>query len=460
MKKTLIKISFTLLLGTCVFAQEKEIDAAVSAIESNNTAAAKSELAKVSGQIDSNKISPQAKAKYYYVAGKLALNSGNTNDAAKYFGELSKYENGVMYSAKNKSSKETEYYATKPEADAAVAKGDYSKVKEETLTPKYLPTVQEDLKTLAEKAIEEGNKAYQANDNSLAGQKFYEAANLVKVLGGDTGLFKYNAALSYHKGEDYTKAFDIYKELINDGYTGEGSSWTGTDKDGNEVALNSKEDAETQKKLGLITNYKEEKKPSIEREIYSNALKALSGTKNYDEIVEQISDKYPNDTEIQTLIGNIFHNSGNEDKFLEKLIENSKLEPNNATNFYNIGVIYMNQNKDEEAIQNFEKAIAIDPELKIAYNNIVLTKIKPEKEYVEIINNNLGNSAEEKALYKEYSQKRKDLYIQVIPYLEKIFELDKSNYEAAKSLRQAYQAAEMFDKEDQMRAIEKSLQGK
>ena len=96
--------------------------------------------------------------------------------------------------------------------------------------------------------------------------------------------------------------------------------------------------------------------------------------------------------------------------------------------------------------------------MKNAYTNLALVKIKPEKEYVDIMNANLGNSAKEKKTYQEYSQKRKDLYKEVIPYLEKAFELDKTNYDAAKTLRQAYQAAEMFDKEDAMRAIEKSLE--
>jgi len=463
MKKIVLSISSFIFLSGILFAQEKEIDAALSAYESKNNTAAKSELAKVAGQIDSNTISPESKAKYYFVSGQLALQSGNSMEAAKQFGELAKYENGTMYSIKNKGTKQTEYYATSAEAEAAAAKGDYSKVKEEKLSPKYLIDVEESLRSLAQRTIEEGNAAYTAGDNEKAGSKFLEASYLIKALGGDSGLFKYNAALSYHRGSNYTKAFEIYKELINDGYTGESTSWVGKEKDsGNEVSFRSRAeaDANPQVKLGLITGIKEVKSPSIEKEIYTNALKALGGAKKYDEVVEKISAKYPNDTEIQTLIGNIYHFAGNDEQFLNKLIENTKLDPKNPTNFFNIGVIYMNQNKDAEAIQYFEKAIAADPKYKSAYTNIALTKIKPEKEYVETINANLGNNAKERKIYQEYTQKRKDLYMEVIPYLEKAFELDKTDYEAAKALRQAYQNVEMFDKEDQMRAIEKSLENK
>lgn len=461
MKKIILSVSCLVLLGGILFAQEKEIDAALSAYESKNIAGAKSELAKVSAQIDSNTISPESKAKYYYVSGQVALQGGNTMEAAKQFGELAKYENGSMYSIKNKSTKQTEYYATNAEAEAAAAKGDYAKVKEEKLSPKYLMDVEENLRSLAQRTIEEANAAYSSGDNEKAGSKFLETSYLIKALGGDYGLFKYNGALSYHRADNYTKAFEIYKELIQDGYTGESVSYVAKDKaSGEEVTYKSKSDADMQAKLGLVTGVREVKSPSIEKEIAANALKALGGAKKYDEVVEKIASKYPNDTEIQTLVGNIYHFAGNDDQFLSKLIENTKLDPKNPTNYFNIGVIYMNQNKDAEAIQYFEKAIVADPKYKSAYTNIALTKIKPEREYVEIINANLGNTAKERQTYKEYTQKRKDLYMEVIPYLEKAFDLDKTDYEAAKALRQAYQNVDMFDKEDKMRAIEKSLESK
>jgi tetratricopeptide (TPR) repeat protein len=460
MKKVILNLTFCVLFTSVSFAQEKEIDAALSALDGKKNTEAKAELAKVSGQISSNTISPEAKAKYYYVAGKLALQSGNSVEAAKQFGELAKYETGVMYSAKNKTSKETEYFATKAEAETAVAKGDYSKIKEENLAPTYLPMVQGDLKAMAEKAIDQGNATYQNNNNDEAGNKFLEASYLIDALGGDGGLFRYNAALSYHRGQNYDKALEIYKSLINEGYTGEKTSWEAKDKDGNEVTFNSKSDADTQARLGLVSAIREIKSPSIEKEIFTNTLKALNDSKKYDAVVEKIASKYPKDTDIQSLLGNVYHNSGHDDKFLNQLIENTKLDPANASNYYNIGVIYMNQNKDAEAIQYFEKAIQVDSKYKSAYTSIAWIKIKPEAEYVEKINANLGSSAEERKIYKEFTEKRKTLYLEVIPYLEKAFELDKTDYEAAKALRQAYQNAEMFDKEDQMRAVEKSLEGK
>lgn len=456
MKKLILSAS-VLFLAIGAMAQEKEINAAFSAYESKNTAEAQNEIAKVANQISSNKISPELKAKYYYVAGQVALQNGNTIEAAKMFGELAKYETGTMYSIKNKSTKETEYFATESEANSAAAQGDYSKPKKENLAGKYLPQVQEKLRSQAESVLQLANNAYNSNNRATAGDKFLEASYLVNAIGGKGDLFKYNAALSYHSAQQYDKALAAYKELINAGYTGESTSYSAKDKEGKDITINSLEEAENLKKLKYITTYKEVKTPSVEREVYMNALQAVLALKKEDELVQKAEQKYPTDAEVQNLISSIYLNSGNGEKFLNKLLENIKTNPNDAANYYNVGTIYMDQNKDDEAIQYFEKAIQLNPKYKNAYNNLALVKVKKEKEYIDIINANLGGSTKENQLYKEYTEKRKNLYKEIIPYFEKAFELDKTDYNAAKTLRQAYQAAEMFDKEDEMRAIEKSL---
>lgn len=457
MKKLILSFAI-ICLSVLAFGQEKEIDAAYAAIEANDIATAKAGLAQLEGQIDSNLVSPESKAKYYYTAGKIALSEGRSIDAAKMFSSLRKSEDGIAYALKNKDSKETEYYYSRSEADAAAAKGNYNKPKELTLSPSLILNVEPLIRSKAETLLNQANSASQTDKNDEAGEKFLEASYLVEALGGDSGLFKYNAALSYHKGKKFQNAFDIYKDLINEGYTGANSKWVGTDKKtGEQIPFETKEEAELQKKIGIVTSIKEIKSDSVERDLAKYALSALSSLKKYDPIAETISSKFPNDQEIQNLVGNVYYFSGKEDLFISKLEQEIKADPKNPVNYFNLGVINMDKENDEKAKEYFEKAIQVDPNYKNAYTNLALLTVRPEKEYIEIINSNLGSSAKEKGLYKEYTEKRKALYVRAIPYLEKAFELDKTDYDSAKTLRQAYQAAEMFDKEDSMRAIENSL---
>src|SRR5690606_20752883 len=124
---------------------------------------------------------------------------GNSIEAARLFGEMSKYENGVVYSARNKSTKQTEYFQTKAEADAAIAKGDYTRAKEEVLSPNLITKVDNELRKKAENVLQQGNTAYQAKDMKKAGDKFLEASYLVNAIGGDSSIFKYIADLRLHK---------------------------------------------------------------------------------------------------------------------------------------------------------------------------------------------------------------------------------------------------------------------
>jgi len=455
MKKIILAIAIV-CFSTLLFGQEKEIDLGFEAIEANNVTQAKEGIEGI--DINSVMLSPESKAKYCYTAGRIAMSEGRSIEAAKMFSTLRKYENGVVYAIKNKDSKDTEYYETRAEADEAYEKGNYNKPKELNLKPNLITKVEPLIRSKAETLLNQANSASQSNQSKQAGEKFLEASYLVDALGGDSDLFKYNAALSFHKANEFQQAFDIYNELIRQGYTGENTQWVGIDKEtGEQKIFKTQDEANLQKNLGLVTDVKMVKSGSIEKAMFGYALNALSNLKKYDTVVETISAKYPDDSEIQNLVGNVYYFSGKEDMFMSKLEQQIKDNPGNAVNFFNLGVLNMDKGNDAKAKEYFENAIQIDPAYKNAYTNLALLIIRPEKEYVEIINNNLGSSTKEKSVYKEYTDKRKALYNEAIPYLEKAFELDKNDYESAKALRQAYQAAEMFDKEDEMRAIENSL---
>ena len=88
---------------------------------------------------------------------------------------------------------------------------------------------------------------------------------------------------------------------------------------------------------------------------------------------------------------------------------------------------------------------------------MALAILSNEKEYVDKINNNLGTSKTQRAVYEEYTKKRKDAYNEALPYLVKAHELDKNNLQFIKYLISAYKATGNTAKEDEFRALEQSL---
>ena len=60
--------------------------------------------------------------------------------------------------------------------------------------------------------------------------------------------------------------------------------------------------------------------------------------------------------------------------------------------------------------------------------------------------NNLGNSKKDNNRYDELAIKRKDVYWEAIPYLEKVLEIDSNNPEFVKTLYSIYKALEQTEK--------------
>ena len=56
------------------------------------------------------------------------------------------------------------------------------------------------------------------------------------------------------------------------------------------------------------------------------------------------------------------------------------------------------------------------------------------------MNNNLGTSKKEKEAYAANETKRKALFTEAVPYLEKMYELDPTNRVVVRNLIQAYKA--------------------
>lgn len=369
-------------------------------------------------------VSPITLAEKYNASAKANLAKGDVKKASQDLAKLSKYESGKVFQIRNKDSKTDEFYYSKEELDAAVAKGNYAKPKEVVLAPKYGFLLQSEVSALANKELDAANTAIEAKNFIVAGDKFMNVYNLVTALGAKDDIYKYQAAITYYNGLDFDKSLVIIKELAKSNFTGISGSQT----------------------------------KNLNRDLYVLALNNLYTAKKYDPILDEALAKYPSDADINNLATSVYQVSGMSDKLVGKIRENIKVSPNEHLNYYNLGVLLLDDdNNIEEAKNLFKKSIELNPKHIESYSNLVLTNLKRDKDIVENMNNNLGTSKKEKAIYSENLLKRKELFKEVIPYLEKMHELDPSNHQVVRNLIEAYKTTENQSKEDFYRDVEKKM---
>ena len=370
---------------------------------------------------------PTELADKYNKLAKENLAKGDINKASENLAKLAKYENSKVWQVKNKDTKKDEFYYSQADLDAAISKGNYAKPKEVVLAPKYGFLLQTQVSDLANKELTAANTALENKNYALAGDKFINVYNLVEALGTKDDLYRYQAAISYYNANDFNKALTVIKNLASNNFTG--------------ISANQP------------TNYN--------KDLYILGLNSLYNLKQYDSLLDEALAKYPKDVDINSIASSIYQITGNTDKLKTKIEDNIKISPTDYLNYYNLGVLLMDDPAQEEKSRElFKKAIELNPKHVESYRNLTATYLKNDKVYVENINNNLGNSKQEKAIYNENLAKRKELFKEVIPYLEKIHELEPTDITIVKNLIVANRAIENTAKEEQYRALEKKLNNK
>jgi tetratricopeptide (TPR) repeat protein len=289
-------------------------------------------------------------------------------------------------------------------------------------------------------------------DYKNASENFY----LTYLLSPTDTTFLYNAAVSSTFAKDYDLAIKHYRELKSMGYTGISTQYYATNKvSGQEENLGSKTQRDTMVKLGQYSNPRDESSKSKRATIVKNIGQILAGQGKVDEAiiaVKEAREANPEDLNLLLTEADLYIKLKRMDKFGELMEEAVKLDPDNPILFYNLGVVNANQNKINEAMVYYKKAIELKPDYADAHINLAAAILGGEKAIVEEMNNNLSNDKK----YDELEQKQKNLYREALPYLEKADELKRS-LDTVRSLLNIYDILEMEEKADKLRPIYKEM---
>jgi len=287
-----------------------------------------------------------------------------------------------------------------------------------------------EIQTYANEVYNSGNYKEAASNYNLAFKMSPEKIDLL-----------YYAAVSSINGNDYKNALTFYEKLKELKYTGIVTKYYATPTENGIEKEISEVEYSLFKKSKDYENVREEDTKSV----YPNIIKSIALL--YDNLgmqdkaiqaVEEARAENPSDVDLILTEANINFRLGNNERYSELVAEALEQDPTNATLYYNLGVVSSELGKKEDAENYYNKAIELDPKMQNAYLNLVSLILEQENAIVEQMNS-LGTSRAENKKYDELKLKRESIYMDCVPILQKLIEIDsKSNVEAIQTLKNIY----------------------
>ncbi|WP_284463445.1 hypothetical protein [Chryseobacterium sp.] len=300
--------------------------------------------------------------------------------------------------------------------------------------------------------------AYNAKNYAAAAPKFIEIYDLLKANGQDNKMYMYYAGLSHALANNSDAAIKIYTDLINSGYTGVETTYTAKEKKSGQVVNLDKATWDLMKKNADYSDFKTEQTPSVEPDLYETLTTLLINAKKGNEalvIIEKGLAKFPNNSKLKEAQTNAYLQSGNMDKFVTGLKEQLAKNPNDATNWYNLGVMQAKTPATvEEAIASFKKAIELKPDFANAYQNIVYTTIGDDPKVVAEIN---ATRKDKPDAASKLIDARRERFAKALPFAESWYKVDPKNIDAVTTLKEIYVVTKNIDKVKEMKAKEAEL---
>jgi tetratricopeptide (TPR) repeat protein len=168
---------------------------------------------------------------------------------------------------------------------------------------------------------------------------------------------------------------------------------------------------------------------------YANALKKSGDTAQAIKIVDEGLAKFPKDANLLVEKINTFLDGG---KYTDALVFVNNLldiEPKNEGALFIKGLAYDKLNKEDSVVYYYNKTIEVNPKYTNAYINLAAVYVNKAKA-INIEMNKLGNSAADVKKYDEMGGQIKALYVLARPYLQKAADLDPSDAQVNRTLKQ------------------------
>tara|TARA_R110002072_G_scaffold125944_1_gene262322 strand:- start:6560 stop:7819 length:1260 start_codon:yes stop_codon:yes gene_type:complete len=417
MKKQLIMVGIFLVAATS-FGQKKELKKAQRAYKGNDIGEAMQYINEAEGMISG--ADADMKADFYLLKGQVYLADAGKNDFEKMKGAAAAFNKALEMDANNK--------------DAQTG-------------------VQQLRAALVNSAVTD----QRAKNYGRATEKLYTSYTVAK----DT-LDLYNAAESSVLAKDYDSALKYYEQLLDMGYTGIKKEWIATDIETGEIVTFADEGTRSTNMLsGKYTNPDERMATSVKGDILRSVaiIYTSKGEKEKAmKVMKEARAENPDDVSLMRAEADMVYQMGDMEAYSALMEQIIATDPENPELYYNLGVGSAKNGEADKAIDYYKKALKYDPDYAAAQINIAATMLTKEGAIVEEMNN-LGMSKADNARYDVLKQKRKDLYMDVIPYLESAMKLRPDNVELVRTLMNIYDQVGNDAKSKEMKAKLAQMEG-
>ena len=393
-----ILIPFILILSFSVYGQKKELKAVGKLVENQDYDTALNQLLSLESIVEDSELKYQAQ--YQFLAGNIY------GRQQKFKAAFAAFESAKQLESDNGSFKHT--------ADIDKLTNDFT--------------------------IEAVNKAIDENQN----ENYVKAAELlILVYNVDQDKnrdYLYYAASSAVNGGDYDSALAYYQELRDLDYTGSVEKFYATETEtGEEIEL-SAENYVLFQKLKAYSNFRTEMTESKLPEIVKNIALIYVQQKQNDLAIGAIKEaRAANPLDIGLILteADLYIQLGDKQKFTDLMKEAIEKDPNNHILYFNLGVITAEQGDRAKARAYYETAIELNSSYAASYLNLAALILDEEPELVEKMNS-LGNSRADNIKYEQFQKQREGLFLEAVPVLEKLTEIDPSNVEALNTLKNIF----------------------
>ena len=393
-----ILLPFILILSLSVYGQKKELKAVSKLVESQDYETALNQLLSLQSIVEGSELKYQTQ--YQFLAGKIY---GGQKDFKAAFAA---FESARQLESDHGSSK-------------------------------YTAEIDKLMNNLSTEAV---NKAIDENQN----ENYAEAAELLVLvynIDKEKNLdYLYYAASSTVNGGDYDRALAYYQELKDLDYTGSVETFYATENETGEELELSAENYVLFQKLKEYSNFRTEMTESKLPEIIKNIALIYVQQKRNDLAIDAIQDARavnPLDVGLILTEANLYIQLGDKKKFADLMKEAIEKDPNNHILYFNLGVITAEQGDRAKARSYYESAIELDPSYGASYLNLAALILDGEPELVEKMNS-LGNSRADNIKYEQLQKQREGLFLEAVPVLENLTEIDPSNVEALTTLKNIF----------------------